>query len=215
MIKKLLKLFLLLAIIGGIVAGVLYFKWYKEDQKAFKVEITTPYINVRKKNSIYEARIATVRKGGVYRVLEQYNEDADYVWYKIEYEKKRYGWISSDRYEPYVKEINSPNKGEAGKHPHEYAPPVIKYYSDVYKVLDIDHINYDHLEIVEASDYTIKHYVYFDEFPKDKSESQYWIEYEAVDEFGNKSSKVQLIEFEIKPSRDEVLDIKVLEEKRS
>lgn len=213
--KKLFKLILFLLLVGLIIGGFFWIRQKKEDNNAWKVEITNAYINVRSKANIYDAKIGTVRKGNAYKVLEQKLDDEKYVWYKIEYDKKKVGWIASDRYDPYVKEINTPESNEKHKNPLEYTPPIIKYFEDVYKVLDINHITYDHLTIEEQSEYTVKHYVYFDEKPKDKPTSQYWIEYVVEDEWGNKSSSVQLIEFEIAPSKTEVLDIKDLEAKRS
>ncbi len=202
---KKVKLIIILLFIGAFVgAGVFVFIKIKEDQAAWKIEVTEESVNVREEHGLYEYKVGTAVKGDVFKVLDFYEDDARYVWYKIKLKNGAIGWISSGRNNPYVKEINNP-KG-IDSYEIDYAKPKIRYFEDDYSVYDINSITYNHLEIEEDSEYTIEHKVYYEEHPKDREEPQYWIKYIVVDKFGNKASKMQRIIFTVEPNRDEVLD---------
>lgn len=209
------KLFWLIVIF--ILIGLGTFIGYKiiENKNAWKIEITIDEVNVRKEHSLYEAKVATVYKGEKYKVLEIYLDDPRYVWYKILYARNSYGWVASGRNNPYVKEINNPNKEDNSEtnEPYEmdYKKPVVKFDNNIYTVYDINSISYKHLTIEEDSTYTIEHKVYYEEHPKDTNIPQYWIQYIVTDAFGNVTKKVQQIKFDIEPDRSEVLLFEELE----
>lgn len=205
-------LVIFLAVLGYI--GYKTYVDFKDYNEAWKVEITATSVNVRKGASIHDTKIAELGRGKKYKVLEVYLEDKNYVWYNIEYKKGQNGWIASDRNNPFVREINNPENDEEGPVIIDYKAPIIKYYEDTYSTLNIRTIKYDHLTIIEDSEYVIKHNIYFEEFPTDRDGHQYWIEYIVTDVFGNSASTVQRIEFQNEPGSSEVLDFKVLKEKR-
>ena len=210
-LKKIFWLIIILAIIG---AGVYFGYSIYQDKKAWKVEITTEYINVRDDHNVSKSeKIGKVYNGEKYKVLEIYLDDSKYVWYKIKVNKDLTGWISSGRSFPYVNEINNPNvKDEEVEENYEidYQSPVVKFEDNVYLVYDINSINYDHLKIEEKNKYTIEHKVYYEEKPEDSDIPQYWIQYIVKDEAGNTTKKVQKIEFDVDPDPSEVLDFKDL-----
>ncbi len=205
--KKTFFLIVVLSILG--VAGFFVFSYIK-DSKTWKIEVTHSSINVREDHSPHTRLLGEVYFGDKYKVIDIYLEDLKFVWYKIKLDDKdkTIGWVASARAVPYVKELNNPDERYRGEIFIDYKRPVIKYFTDDYETASLKTITYDHLEIVEDSDYTIKHLVYFEEFPKDRKGPQYWIKYIVEDEFGNKSSKVQRIIFDIAPNRNELLDFK-------
>lgn len=74
-----------------------------QDKTDFQIEITNDYINVRKEPSTSSNKIGEVNQSDIYNVLDVIGGD-NYIWYKIEY-KNKIGYISSNRQEPYVKEL--------------------------------------------------------------------------------------------------------------
>ena len=196
---------IVLLIIGSLY--IAYKTTLNKDNQLWKVEIVNTYINVRDNNNLAATKIKSVKKGQEFNVISTYLEDSYYVWYEIEVDAYTKGWISSERNNPYVKEINNPNQIDEKSYFIDYICPVIKYFDEIYYVSDIESISYDHLTIEDTSEYEITSTIYFDEFPKDRAESQYFIKYKVVDSFGNVSSKIQKIEFIENPSIDQVLDI--------
>ena len=69
-----------------------------------EIIITTQYINVRNCASKTCENIGRVYKGDKFIALQKIDATATYDWYKIEYSEGEYGWIASDKVEPYVKE---------------------------------------------------------------------------------------------------------------
>ena len=203
-----------LIIIGALIfVGYKGYGDYKRYNEAWKVEIITDKVNVRKSASAYDSKVTEVKKGKKYVVKDIYLEDNSFVWYNIEYKRGETGWIASNRNTPYVKEINNPNYD--GTYVMDYKAPILKFFDDTYYTLNLKTINYNHLTVIEDSEYEIKHNVYFEEFPVDRKEHQYWIEYIVTDAFGNSTSKVQRIEFENEPNKNEVSDFSVLKTKRT
>ena len=181
-----------------------------ENARAWKIEITNEYINVRENHSVYDLQIDTVYQGEKYKVLDIYLDNPNYIWYKIKVGYNE-GWVASDRNEPYVKEYNSPYALEENPDIVDYASPILKFYDDTYKTKSIDTITLDHLEIIDDSDYEVTYEIYKEEEPIDMPGPQYWIQYTVIDSFGNKTVKVQRIEFEIAPLDDQVLDFSELD----
>ncbi len=206
---KVVAIIAVIAVIGGI--GMYIFNFIKEDSKVWKAEVVTNYINVRKDHDRYSEQLGQIKKGEKYKIKKIYLKDKAFVWYKIEY-KDGYGWISSDRTDPYVKELNNPKKQKQGSYFIDYKAPIIQYFEDEYVVDDLNSINYGHLKIEDDSKYTIKHNVYYEEDPIDSDVPQYWIEYIVTDKFNNVSKKVQKIVFKNEPARDEVKDFSELKQ---
>ena len=200
--KNMLICFIILVLIFGGVGGYWYIKKINEEarieeiKKGWYVEITSEYINVRDDAHANANLLGKVLEGEVYEVLDMNFDNISYYWYKIDYNGND-AWIASKRKSPYLKDFNNPT---------DIATPIIKYYDDVYKVVNIDEINYKHLEVVEDRDeYEITHVVYHEVVPS-KHIDQYWIEYTITDASGKSSSKLQKIEFEELPSEEEVID---------
>ena len=205
--KKLLIIILFLALIGG-GFGAYYFlsgkaneRNIEEIKKGWHVEIENDYINIRKEASATADILGEVKKGEVYKVLEV-ETVGDTYWYKIEYEKDKYGWIFNSNSSDYLEDNNNPE---------DIAAPTFKFFNDVYYDDSIDDINYDHLEVEDDKPgVTVTHKV-FHEVNAETGKDQYWIQYTATDAVGKSVSKVQKIEFNERPSEDRVYNFAELE----
>ena len=166
-------------------------------KKGWYIEVTfEDPINVREKPNAKSESLGQVKKGDIYKVIDINYDNATYYWYKIEYGKTE-GWVASGRKIHWVKDVNNPN---------DIAVPEIKYHEAVYRVVNIDDINYKHLEVIEDTDvYTITHIVYHEVKPSENID-QYWILYTITDGANKSSSKMQKIEFEEKPDESKVVD---------
>lgn len=148
-----------------------------KDTSKWEAHITLYEINVRQAPTTDSKKVGGVFKGQVYKTVEM-TEDDTYFWYKIKY-KGDYGWIASDKSDPYLKDINNPNDIEA---------PIIKYFEDEYTVDYIEDIDYSHLEITDNNNYyTITHNISVEDYNNDI----YWITYIAKDYSGNVTKKTQ------------------------
>ena len=176
-----------------------------EFNSSWLVEIKIDELNVRKTADLYEfGPLGTVKRGEKYKILEINLDNEKYVWYKIEW-NKREAWIASERNNPTVTEINNPNYTE-GAYRIDYVKPEIKYTETTYHTDSMETITYDHLEIIEESEYEITSKVYIEDCP---TYHQYWIVYTVVDSFGNKNSKTQNIVFDkTEPNKKEVGNLK-------
>jgi len=203
---KKVKWIIIILVFAGMGFGIYkIYDYFQKEKNAWKIEIINDYVNIRSKPSIYEGLIKKARKGDVFKVLEINLDDGKYVWYKVNLGSGSSGWISSDRDNPYVKEINNPNEKEGGNDYFiDYKNPILRFYQEEYHVLDMGSINYNHLFIKDDSEYTVSHEVYYEEHPKDQDEPQYWIKYIVVDKFGNRTSKMQKIIFEQEPNSSDV-----------
>ncbi len=194
-------IFMVIVIVGVLtyfgIKQVMENKKISEIKKGWYVEITYDEpIRVRETANTKGKEIGAVNKGEVYKVLEVNLDSNIYYWYKIAY-KDTEGWIASRRNKPWVNDVNNPT---------DIAVPEVKFKNDVYKVRSIDDITYKHLEVVEDTDnYTITHKIYHEVKPSEFID-QYWILYTITDGAGKSSSKMQKIEFDIKPNEDAVLD---------
>ena len=145
--------------------------------------------------------LGEVKKGEVYKVVDVETVGNTY-WYKIEYEKDKYGWIFNSSSSDYLDDVNNPE---------DIAAPTLKFYESIYYVNSIDEITYDHLDVEDDKPgVTITHKVYH-EVNSETGKDQYWIQYTATDAVGKSVSKVQKIEFNERPSEEEVLDFAQLE----
>ena len=205
--KKLLIIILILAVIGGGFGAYYFFSGranernIEEIKKGCHVEIENDYINIRKEASATSDILGEVKKGEVYKVIEVEPVGNTY-WYKIEYEKDKYGWIFNSNSSDYLEDVNNPE---------DIASPTLKFFESVYYVNSIDEITYDHLEVEDDKPgVTVTHQVYH-EVNTETGKDQYWIKYTATDAVGKSVSKVQKIEFNERPSEDQVLDFSELE----
>ena len=205
--KKLLIIILIVAVIGGGFGAYYFFSGranernIEEIKKGWHVEIENDYINIRKEASATSDILGEVKKGEVYKVIEVEPVGNTY-WYKIEYEKDKYGWIFNSNSSDYLEDINNPE---------DIASPTLKFFESVYYVNSIDEITYDHLEVEDDKPgVTVTHQVYH-EVNTETGKDQYWIKYTATDAVGKSVSKVQKIEFNERPSEDQVLDFSELE----
>lgn len=204
--KKLLIIILILAVIGGGFGAYYFFSGranernIEEIKKGWHVEIENDYINIRKEASATSDILGEVKKGEVYKVIEVEPVGNTY-WYKIEYEKDKYGWIFNSNSSDYLEDINNPE---------DIASPTLKFFESVYYVNSIEEITYDHLEVEDDKPgVTVTHQVYH-EVNTETGKDQYWIKYTATDAVGKSVSKVQKIEFNERPSEDQVLDFSEL-----
>ena len=88
--------------------------------------------------------------------------------------------------------------------PEDIAYPTLKFFESTYYVDSIEDINYDHLEVEDDKPgVEVEHKVYH-EVDASNGKDQYWILYTATDAVGKSVSKVQKIEFNERPSEDQV-----------
>ena len=196
--KKLLIILLIFILIGG-GFGLYYFfsgkaeeRNIEEIKKGWHIEVENDYINIRKEASATSDILGKVKKGEVYKVIEVETVGNTY-WYKIEYDKDKYGWIFNSSSTDYLEDVNNPK---------DISAPTLKFFEPVYYVNSIDEITYDHLEVEDDKPgVTITHKVYH-EINSDTGKDQYWIQYTATDAVGKSVSKVQKVEFNERPSEE-------------
>lgn len=69
-----------------------------------EIKVITQYINVRECASKTCENIGRVTFGSTFIAKQKIDATATYDWYQIEYAEGEFGWIASDKLEPYVKE---------------------------------------------------------------------------------------------------------------
>ena len=69
-----------------------------------EIKVITQYINVRECASKTCENIGRVNFGSKFIAKQKIDATATYDWYQIEYADGEYGWVASDKVEPYVKE---------------------------------------------------------------------------------------------------------------
>ena len=159
------KLFVLILLLGLAFGGYTAYNKIIDNNNSWRLEVTNDFINLRSKPTQYESKIAEVKKGQKFKILDINLEDKKFVWYKIKLKNKT-GWIASERKNPYVNEYNNPKYDTDIK--VEYLAPVIRFKEDTYHTESIDKITFDHLIIEEESDYEIDYIIYKEENPKDR-----------------------------------------------
>lgn len=106
--KNLLFTFAFGVAIGIIIFQMIVFIQIKKVEShdvLFKVKITAPYINIRSKPTSAANKLDEVVSEETYQVIDYFDEDSAYTWYKITYQDRRIGWIASDKETPWVIEI--------------------------------------------------------------------------------------------------------------
>lgn len=71
----------------------------------FKVQVVSSYINVRSQPTSNANKIYEVNHDEQYDVISYFDEDANYIWYKIIFSDRKIGWIASERDNPWVIEV--------------------------------------------------------------------------------------------------------------
>ena len=209
--KKFLIIIVILLIIAGGVGFYFFISNKNEEEKLEKikegwyVEVITDEVNIREKGSRESDSLRMAKKGEVFEVLDIDILGNNNFWYKIKFDDDKVGFIYNSSKYNYLEDHNNPK---------DVASPTLKFFDSIYYVDSIDDINYDDLEIWDDKpDYEVTHKVYH-EVGVDingKNIDQYWIQYTVTDGVGNSVSKVQKIEFNQRPSEEEVYDFSQLE----
>ena len=109
--KKYNIIALSITIIATITSLVLAYNLGKSQAKVIdktnynkEIVIITEFVNIRECASKTCENIGRVYAGSKFTALQKIDATATYDWYQIEYAEGEYGWIASDKVEPYVKE---------------------------------------------------------------------------------------------------------------
>lgn len=198
------KFIITLLILGFIAVGGYYFytkvfnKTEKIDpSKDFYVEITNEYINIREESKQLSNNLGRVKKGEKYLVYDVNSSDGSYIWYKIKYDKDKYGWIANKKGSPYLNEYNNPE---------DVSNPTIKILYLPYQAKNINSIGFENLEVWDDKGTPEITYEIYHEVKESEGIDQYWILYTVTDEVGKTAQKLGSIEFETKPSEYLVKD---------
>lgn len=198
------KFIVTLLILGFIAVGGYYFytkvfnKTEKIDpSKDFYVEVTNEYINIREESKQLSNNLGRVKKGEKYLVYDVNTSDGSYIWYKIKYDKDKYGWIANKKGSPYLNEYNNPE---------DVSNPTIKILYLPYQAKNINSIGFENLEVWDDKGTPEITYEIYHEVKESEGIDQYWILYTVTDEVGKTAQKLGSIEFETKPSEYLVKD---------
>lgn len=198
------KFIVTLLILGFIAVGGYYFytkvfnKTEKIDpSKDFYVEVTNEYINIREESKQLSNNLGRVKKGEKYLVYDVNTSDGSYIWYKIKYDKDKYGWIANKKGSPYLNEYNNPE---------DVSSPTIKILYLPYQAKNINSIGFENLEVWDDKGTPEITYEIYHEVKESEGIDQYWILYTVTDEVGKTAQKLGSIEFETKPSEYLVKD---------
>ena len=198
------KFIITLLILGFIAVGGYYFytkvfnKTEKIDpSKDFYVEVTNEYINIREESKQLSNNLGRVKKGEKYLVYDVNSSDGSYIWYKIKYDKDKYGWIANKKGSPYLNEYNNPE---------DVSNPTIKILYLPYQAKNINSIGFENLEVWDDKGTPEITYEIYHEVKESEGIDQYWILYTVTDDVGKTAQKLGSIEFETKPSEYLVKD---------
>ncbi len=198
------KFIITLLILGFIAVGGYYFytkvfnKTEKIDpSKDFYVEVTNEYINIREESKQLSNNLGRVKKGEKYLVYDVNSSDGSYIWYKIKYDKDKYGWIANKKGSPYLNEYNNPE---------DVSNPTIKILYLPYQAKNINSIGFENLEVWDDKGTPEITYEIYHEVKESEGIDQYWILYTVTDGVGKTAQKLGSIEFETKPSEYLVKD---------
>lgn len=198
------KFIVTLLILGFIAVGGYYFytkvfnKTEKIDpSKDFYVEVTNEYINIREESKQLSNNLGRVKKGEKYLVYDVNSSDGSYIWYKIKYDKDKYGWIANKKGSPYLNEYNNPE---------DVSNPTIKILYLPYQAKNINSIGFENLEVWDDKGTPEITYEIYHEVKESEGIDQYWILYTVTDGVGKTAQKLGSIEFETKPSEYLVKD---------
>lgn len=204
------KFLIIIMIIFLLVGGFFGYKFVKEKiklaryaeiKKGWYVEVTEEEVNIRKEADRNSSLLTKAHKGDVFEVtdMEMHNGNN---WYKIKYEKNKYGWIANPKGTEYL---------EDGNNPEDIAKPTIRFFETVYYVNSIDEINYNHLEVKDDREGVVVTHKVYHEVDELANKDQYWILYTATDVAGKTAQKVQKIVFNKRPDESQVYPFSELE----
>lgn len=204
--KFLIIIVIIILLVGGFftykfITGKMEEERIAEIKKGWYVEVLADTIKIRKEANRNSAELVEAKKGNVFAVEKYENVNGNF-WYFIEYDDGKYGWIGNPKNTEYLKD---------GNNPEDTRVPTIKFFEDVYYVDTINDIKYDHLEVTDDREGVVVTHKVYHEVNELEGKDQYWIQYTATDTVGKKSSKVQKIEFNTRPSEAEVYDFTELE----
>ena len=168
-----------------------------DPSKDFYVEVTNEYINIREESKQLSNNLGRVKKGEKYLVYDVNSSDGSYIWYKIKYDKDKYGWIANKKGSPYLNEYNNPE---------DVSNPTIKILYLPYQSKNINSIGFENLEVWDDKGTPEITYEIYHEVKESEGIDQYWILYTVTDEVGKTAQKLGSIEFETKPSEYLVKD---------
>lgn len=197
---------ILLLIVGGyfgyvFVSGKIEEARIKKIREGWYVEVITDSLKIRKEANRDSSELKVATKGEVFKV-DKYENNKGNIWYHIEYEKEKYGWVNNPVGLEYLKDDNNPN---------DIRKPTIKYFDSVYYAESIDEITYDHLEVTDDREGVVVTHQVYHEVDELQGIDQYWIKYTATDAVGKKAAKVQKIVFNKRPDESKVLDFSKLD----
>jgi len=198
-------LLILVLLIGGFfgykfVTGKIEAARIAKIKEGWYVEVDTEALKIRKEADRNTAELYEAKKGEVFAVTEYENNNGN-MWYYVEYEKGKYGWIANPRNSNYLIDGNNPN---------DIRKPTIKFFDSVYYVDSIDDITYDHLEVTDDKEGVVVTHKVYHEVDEAMGKDQYWIQYTATDAVGKTATKVQKIEFNKRPDESKVEDFSKL-----
>ena len=209
-LKKFLIIILIILFLAGGTVGFFFVKKIVHDKKVAKIkegwyiEVTADEVKIRKEPSIEKAILEYAHKGDVYEVIDYENVSGN-RWYKIKYEKGKYGWIAN----PQAKNPKNQSKYETlidGNNPNDISSPTLKFFDSVYYVNSIEEITYDHLEVSDDKEGVVVTHKVYHEVKPEENKDQYWIQYVATDAVGKTTKKLQKIVFNDRPDESKVED---------
>lgn len=204
------KFLIIILIMGLLVGGFFGYRFVKEKakqaryaeiKKGWYVEVVASEVNIRKYADRNSSELGKAKKGEVYRATDMEVYKGNY-WYKIEYEKDKYGWIANPKDTTYLID---------GNNPEDIAPPTIRFFESIYYVNSIDEITYDHLEVKDDRDGVVITHKVYHEVDESAGKDQYWIQYTATDVAGKTATKVQRVIFNKRPDESKVFNFSELE----
>lgn len=106
--KKIIYIFILGIAIGIIIMQLIFLARIAKIESQpvlFEIRIKNEYINVRSQPTLTAKKIYEVTKGEKYNVIDTFDEDENYIWYKIIFSDRRTGWIASAIENTWIEEI--------------------------------------------------------------------------------------------------------------
>lgn len=85
--------------------GLARIKRIDSYETLFNVVVTTDFINVRTQPTTLSKKLFQIIKTEKHQVIDTFEDDPMYMWYKIVFSDRRLGWIASSKENPWVIEI--------------------------------------------------------------------------------------------------------------
>lgn len=71
----------------------------------YEIRIVSDFINVRNQPTTNGKKLYEINKGETYSVIDIFEDDSMYMWYKIIFSDRRTGWLASSHQSPWVEKI--------------------------------------------------------------------------------------------------------------